>query len=185
MKTNLKFKNFCYLAFLCTFLLSLNSCSSEEPINEEDNAALLRTNSKGILHHASFGGNDYCGALGLPNGCDKSFSISANMMADGSVTGQWEDGFGDNLGRIHVKIDCMTIDGNYASVGGYVTKGSFDGIDLVGTYAVTAMVDNGNSSKDEPDLITFSYTEVPQDYCAYPREAFELFTLRNGQVVVW
>lgn len=185
MKANFKIKNARLLAFLCTFLLLLNGCSREEPISEADTSLLSRNNSNGILHHVSFGGNDYCGALGLPNGCDRSFSITADMRQDGTVTGQWQDGFGNNVGGIHVRIDCMTINGNYATVGGYVIRGSIDGFDLAGTYAVTAMVDNGTSSNDVPDQISFSYTEMLADYCDYPRGQLELLDLRNGQVVVW
>lgn len=70
-------------------VLMLISCSTEEEISPSDlNATNLKAANKGIVHHASIGSNDACASLGEEPGCDKSFSLVANMKADGSVKGQ-------------------------------------------------------------------------------------------------
>ena len=182
-----------------TFLLSLSllflyGCSEESLITENSGEnytqEILRGpgggngNGNGIIHHASLGGNDACEAFGLPPGCDKNFSLVANMHADGSVSGQWQDGFAGDDG-IHVSIDCMQFLGNAAIVGGYITHGTNGGVDVTGLYAVTAVWDNGTSNNDPDDQISFSYMGVAPDFCGYDIINFARNDLTRGQVKVW
>lgn len=81
--------------------------------------------SKTVVHHVSVGGADICEALGLPTGCDANFSLVANEMANGSVSGQWQDTFRIN-GQgvpVHVTIDCINVVGKEAWVSGVITGG--------------------------------------------------------------
>ncbi|MBK8392455.1 MAG: hypothetical protein IPL23_25715 [Saprospiraceae bacterium] len=142
-----------YLIFF-SFLLMF-SCSKEEIINSE---LTDRSANQGVINHVSVGSNDACSTLGAKPGCDKSFSLTAIVKEDGSVSGQWVDGYkSDNSKGIHVSIDCVSIIGNSAVIGGIITKGTFNNLDVTGFYAMTAVVDNGTSSKDPLDQISFSY----------------------------
>ncbi|MGI0015247.1 MAG: hypothetical protein ACREBU_17670, partial [Nitrososphaera sp.] len=73
-------------------------------LSENPNGALSKNN---VVHHVSVGSPDACEAFGLPPGCDANFSLVANMYADGSVSGEWQDTFaggGGGVGGIHVAV---------------------------------------------------------------------------------
>lgn len=181
------------LTFLFTLsLLLIYGCSKDAQPNDVVDLNFSQENTRGpgggngIIHHASLGGNDACEAFGLPPGCDKNFSLVANEHADGSVSGQWVDEFGGDVGGIHVSIDCLTVVGNYAIVSGFITRGSINGNDLTGEYAVTAIWDNGTSNNDPNDQLTFSsWGWEPLDGCNYDIIIFEPLDLTRGQVRVW
>jgi len=157
-----------------------------DSINKNQSGVL----SKGpVIHHVSLGGADACEAFGLPPGCDGNFSLVANMKADGSVTGQWQDTFAGGGEGIHVAIDCMNInvDENWAIVGGIITHGTSGGEDVSGWYAITAVKDNGTSSNDTPDQISFSFFDPGFD-CQLVQDLtiddIALNNLTTGQVKV-
>ena len=185
-----------------TFLLSLSllflyGCSKESLTTENSGEnytqeTLLRGpgggNGNGIINHASLAGNDFCGAVGLPPGCDANFSLVANKKADGTVTGQWQDTFAGGSGYIHVAVDCLEVVGNAAIVSGFITHGNFNGVDLAGLYAVTAVWDNGTSNNDPDDQLSFSFFGVNfiiDGVCDYDINIFPRFELTRGQVKVW
>ncbi len=146
--------------------------------------------SKGrVIHHVSLGGADICEALGLPPGCDANFSLTANMKADGSVSGQWQDTFAGGGEGIHVAIDCINVIGNGAIVGGVITHGTANGVDVSGQYAITAVVDNGTSANDPKDQMSFSYFPAinffgTENCSELTLDDFTLLNLTNGQVKV-
>lgn len=176
-----------YLVLALAVVFTLNNCSTDQiSPQEEEGISItkdavdenLRGNGNPVIHHVSVGGND---ALGP--GEDKSFSLVANMKADGSVSGQWVDGFGDGLGGIHVSVDCLVVDDNKAVLSGVITQvkeGTPDAY-VLGERASTAVVDNGTSNNDPPDQISFSFTG---EFCDFPAEAFPLSDLIRGQVKV-
>ncbi len=181
--------------FLATvFFLSLmviiscettNNPSAPEEIADMDGGGSL---DKGpVIHHVSLGGADICEALGLPTGCDANFSLVANMKADGSVSGQWQDTFAGGGEGIHVAVDCMNVVENWAVIGGVITHGTAGGVDVSGQYAITVVVDNGTSSNDPPDQISFSFFDPAFD-CQLVQnltiDDFLLFDLTTGQVKV-
>jgi len=140
-------------------------------------------NGNAVVQHVSVGGADICEAVGLPTGCDKNFSLSANVKGDGSVTGGvWQDAWEGSPG-VHVSLDCVNVVGNGAVVGGEITnKGP-----LQGFRALTAVVDNGTSANDNYDQISFVN---PPGFLGFrtcdeltPADFF-LFDLVNGQVKV-
>lgn len=145
----------------------------------------------GVVHHASLGGADVCEALGFPTGCDANFSLVANQKSDGSVSGEWSDIFPGGGQGIHVRVDCLRIAGNAAVVGGVITKGTAGNLNFAGLRAVTAVVDNGTSTNDPPDQLSFSVINpsgfgLPND-CSPTPGVFPLllFNLTNGQVTVY
>lgn len=140
----------------------------------------------GVVHRVSVGGADLCETLGLPTGCDANFSLTAQMKADGSVKGQWQDTFNGGGAGIHVAISCLNVVGNSATLGGMITHGKLgDGTDVSGKFAYTAVADNGTSKRDPADQISFAYlgdAEVPCEDMEL--SFFTLVDLTNGQVKV-
>ena len=144
-------------------------------------SALSKNN---VVHHASLGGADICEALGLPTGCDANFSLVANMKADGSVSGQWQDTFAGGGEGIHVAVDCINVVGNGAVIGGVITNGTAGGVNVSGQRALTVVVDNGTSANDPPDQLSFSFFPTGVSCTNLVPGNFPLFNLTHGQVMV-
>ena len=165
----------------------LNACTKEEisPVTSAGETLTERARNP-VAHHISVGGNDVCASLGLPAGCDKSFSLTAIIKADGSVSGQWQEGNKSEGSKgIHVDITCINLVGNSAVVYGVIKSGTRNGEDVAGLYAMTAVVDNGTSSKDPFDQISFSYVyRTTRDCSNYVAENFPLADLEIGQVKI-
>jgi len=186
------------LSFLLTLsLLFLFSCSVDEiGTNEQlntDNSeleVLNKDNTKGIIHHVSAGGNDICAGLGDPNGCDKNYSLVANMRADGTVKGQLIDMWPGDYGGLHVDIECLIVEGNMAKLAGTIKRGRSEDIDLTGWYLVAFLKDNGTSNNETPDQIAFSFISPGTNYCeileyiSFDNPYIEYVDLINGQVKV-
>ena len=173
-------------------LFCVYGCSNDEILSpESDSSAVFESSiassaKKGkVIHHVNLGSNDICEAIGLPNGCDGNFSLVANMHADGSVKGQWQDTFNGGGEGIHVAIDCMQYgelgDGKYAIVSGTITKGQAGGVDVSGQRALTIVLDNF----DGVDYMSYSYFDVAGDCNDYNWDAFSFFTVGAGQAKVW
>ena len=176
-------------------LLFVYGCSEDSLTNENSDEnytqeTLLRGpgngNWNGIVHHVSVGGNDACEAFGLPPGCDGNFSLVANKRADGTVTGQWNDTFNGGGNGIHVTIDCLKVEDNWAIVSGINND---DGLRYT-----TILVDNGTSNNDPDDQISYSWrinedcNQLDISYFEDLEEAlgFDVFlNLTRGQVKVW
>jgi len=135
-------------------------------------------------HLVSVGGADICVALGQKPGCDANFSLTALERADGTVTGQYQDALKGSRGAVHVAVDCLTIVGNVAVVGGIVTKGFDSGFLATGNRAWTVVVDNGTSANDAPDRISFSIDAQGRTCADADPALFPLFDLAKGQVKI-
>lgn len=126
--------------------------------------------------------------LGENPGCDKNYSLTAIMMADGTVKGQFIDGYkSDNPhAGVHAEITCMFVDGNMAKVGGVIKKGFAFETDLAGMYFFAVLKDNGTSKQDAPDEISFTFLNAV-DLCEYvdffPYELANM-AITNGQVKI-
>jgi hypothetical protein len=193
------------LAVVCLAVTALAGCDSG-PLTAPDplapDALSAKTIPPRVVQRVTVGSNDICDALGLAPGCDANFSLVANKWSDGSVTGQWQDGFGkdgngNQLGGIHVAIDCLEAVsypiGIYvfkvAWVSGVVTKSTSPDF-AVGEGVVTAAVDRGTSANDLfEDLGTFTYPLrlfPPGTTCEdQPDLAVFLNTAYTGQVRIW
>jgi hypothetical protein len=190
MRTN-KLNIMMYLSVTIVVLLlavSVTGCNEEAaPTGNSSIENPTDVLLKPVIHHVSLGGADICEALGLPTGCDANFSLVANMKADGSVTGQWQDTFAGGGEGIHVAIDCINIIGNGAIVGGVITHGTSGGVDVSGQYAITAVVDNGTSANDPADQMSFSFFPGrlgTEDCNQLTLDDFPLYDLTHGQVKV-
>jgi len=173
---------------LFLLIMFMGGCTQKDVPSESSVAQSPDALSKPIIHHASVGGPDFS-----PPGVDANFSLVANMDVDGNVSGQWQDVFGGVIGgasgRIHVAVDCMTIvlSGRGAIVGGVITHGTVNGVDVSGQRAVTMVVDNGGSANDPPDQISYSWFAPTIATCGiYTPDDFQgfLFDFTRGQVTV-
>lgn len=135
----------------------------------------------GVQHRVSVGSHDFS-----PPGDDANFSLIAIEHADGTVTGQWEDQFGPGNGYeggYHIAVDCLSVEGNRAWIGGVITKAPAANQADIGTRAVTSVEDNGTSANDPPDKISYTYTGLSTDYqCQH--FSVPLFPLSGGEVKV-
>jgi hypothetical protein len=131
-----------------------------------------------VVHHVSVGGPDQ----DATNHTDANFSLVANQYADGTATGEWTDQFGQGDGGIHVRINCLFVQGNQAWVSGFITSGNVAGADVTGLPVITRVQDNGKSANDPPDLISFSFIGVAAACTTAPN--LPLNPMTNGQVTV-
>ncbi len=128
-----------------------------------------------VTNFVSVGGHDIDGSS------DKNFSIVA-MVKKGVVSGNYTDRFAaDGLKGFHSKVYCLSVSGNEAWIGGIITQG--DDLYTEGSYVMTRVADNGKSSKDTPDQISFSFL-VPPEFPCEVQPNFPLFNMSKGQVTV-
>lgn len=163
---------------VCAFLAVACSEAPVAPQAGDDPSIPLRASGAG--HQVSVGGADVCTAFGLSPGCDANYSLNAREMPDGSDQGEWHDtiNFPPVVG-VHVAIDCLNVVGNEAWVSGVVTNPP----SAAGTRVITKMADNGTSSNDPPDQISFTWDAFPDEDCDDPG-FIPLFDLSEGQVTV-
>jgi len=171
------FQNLLWIVLLLS-IFAFSGCNenvSDPGIDNSNQVSLSK-----IVHHVSVGGCD-----AFPPGTDRSFSLVANMNDDGEVSGQYQDGFGGGAGGIHVAVDCMILVGdNAAIISGVITHGTFNGVDVSGQRAVTAVVDNGQGSNADPDQISYSYIGPNLTCSTYAFQQFPLLDIYCGQVKV-
>ena len=162
--------------------LLLIACDNQAPLPtslKTPTVALDVGDGNGVQHRVSVGSHDF-----TPPGYDANFSLIAIEHRDGTVTGQWQDTFGPGNGQeggYHVAVDCVTVIGNTAWIGGVVTKATNEL--LVGTRALTEVRDNGTSSSDTPDQISYSYAGLASTVRC-PTPTLPLFPLEGGEVKV-
>ena len=177
MKTTFNFFGIIVLSF------AIFSGCQENPSDPASVNSDQMSLSKGrIMHHVSVGGCDI-----TPPGEDANFSLVANMDVNGNVSGQWQDTFEGGTGGIHVAVDCLEIlePGNAAIVGGVITHGTVNGVDVSGQRAATMVEDNGQGHNSDPDQISFSYFFGNVGSCEDNINFnFPLFDLTCGQVKV-
>lgn len=170
--------------FLAGTVLALAACQESGPAALDQPSELTGATGP-VVNHVSLGGADICEAIGQPTGCDANFSLVANLFADGSVSGQWQDTFRTGPGEgIHVAVDCLHVVGNGAVIGGVITHGILNGVDVSGQRALTAVVDNGTSANDPPDQHSFSFFPFGADCTQMVPGDFPLFNLTHGGVTV-
>lgn len=193
------------LAVVCLAVTALGGCDSDtmnapDPLAPDGVSA--HVTARKVVQRVIVGSNDVCDGLGLAPGCDANFSLVANKWSDGSVTGQWQDGFGKDgdgsqLGGIHVAIDCLEAvpfavgiyEFKVAWVSGVVTQSTNPNF-TVGEGVITGAVDRGTSARDLfEDLGTFSYPLrfFPEGTTCASQPDLQVFlnTSFTGQVRIW
>ena len=179
-------------------------CSKEEAQDTIQEASLkVSTQSKNsshgkVIHRVIIGSKDNCEQLNLPRGCKGNLSLVANVYADKSVDGQWQDTFSNATESIHVNIDCVDIEFTPAGpvtfataiIGGYITKGKIDGEDVSGQYAFVRAMDLDYLFEDDrpnhEDVVSLSYNVEYQDCETVNPDIFErILRFSKGQVKIW
>ncbi|OGO35626.1 MAG: hypothetical protein A2W35_05050 [Chloroflexi bacterium RBG_16_57_11] len=141
-----------------------------------------------VAQHVSVGGPDVCVSFfGVHPGCDGNFSLTANISADGSMSGEYTDRFSKGFG-FHAVIDCVSIVGNEAWVSGWIVQGivpdlvTGEPVDVVGWPVAARVRDNGTSANAPADQISWSQIGDPTsctEHIDYPA-----YDVPQGQVVI-
>src|SRR5262245_47981333 len=116
-----------------------------------------------VVSRVSGHGNLHVDGDGNPIEELRTFSFAAVRHADGTVAGQAELYSRAIDARDHYAIDCLVIDGNQATMVGYVTQTNDDPI-FLGVGIIFGVEDNDEGSRAEPDRITFVYFFPPEDH---------------------
>ncbi|UCD97853.1 MAG: hypothetical protein JSV42_12900 [Chloroflexota bacterium] len=101
------------------------------------------------VHQVSAGGK-----LDLEGGNSETYGFLAQIDAEGIVSGQGEFHEQGQL-KIHFEVNCLSVDGNTAWLGGIVTR-SNDPVRIpVGFDFTWQLQDNGEGTNAAPDLQSF------------------------------
>jgi hypothetical protein len=166
------------LAAVAMVALACDQYGPTNPPSSGVNAPLFAGNGNGVVHKVSAGGAD----LDLADHTDANYSLNAVEHADGSVSGQYTDQFGQQDGGFHAEVNCLSVLGNNAWVSGIIKSGTSGGVDLAGLPVITRVADVGTSANDPPDLVSFSFIGVAIPCTARPN--LPLFPMTDGQVKV-
>ena len=90
----------------------------------------------------------------------RTFSFNAVTQSDGTTVGhaQLVNRFSGTI--VHVRIDCLRVIGNIASMSGEVTSTNNPTFDTF-SEAVFSVQDNGEGANAPPDLISFEFFDLP------------------------
>jgi hypothetical protein len=181
---------------LAAFALFAVGCTEPTPTSPEASTRpsigtpSFSNQGNGVVHRVSVGGHD-ADIFNPPFiiRADKNFSLIAIEHGDGSVTGQWIDMFGKDadgnpVGGVHIDVDCLSVVNNQATIGGVITNGTLNGVDVTGQRALTRVWDNGKSANDPPDEISFSYFPTFNRTCTAPGFPLARLVMTDGQVTV-
>ena len=136
------------------------------------------------LTSVHFGGPDICETFGLKPGCDGNYSGTAVMKKDGSVKGQVIDTWVGKGTGVHAAIDCLYVAGTDAWLSGVIKRGKTPrGFNLKGFPLIVRVRDNGDSSNDPHDAISFAHISDEPIKC-YEAPDLELYDYIRGQVKI-
>ena len=141
-----------------------------------------------VVQHVSAGGPDLCVSFfGTHPGCDGNFSLTANIFADGSMSGEYTDRF-PRGGGFHAVIDCVSIIGNEAWVSGVITRGGVtdpdtgEKFDWTGLPVAARVRDNGTSANAPADQISWSQIGDPTNCVVH--SDYPSYDVPQGQVTI-
>ena len=128
------------------------------------------------------------GHMVRPDGTFRSFSFSARSYADGTVNGQLQLNSRGFDVFVHIRIDCLRLDGNTAYMSGLITKTSNPAEGEIGELNRVIVRDNGEGADviDQVSRIPANPESLDQRTCL--DENADLFPLRDvqrGNVQVW
>lgn len=98
------------------------------------------------VHWASGGGTvEYAGAF-------NTHAFTAQVDADGTARGQAEFQLRYIDTTIHAEVDCLTVVGNDAWIGGTITRSSNPAVVGLGLHILFRVRDNGEGAAHPPDM---------------------------------
>jgi hypothetical protein len=174
-------------------LLLLAACADQAAAPEMQAVAQPAEAGQGpIVHKVAVGGPDICPAFGAHPGCNGNLSLIAMQREDGSVSGEWNDSYGDGF-TMHASVDCLlvqVIPGRTtleAWIGGVITTKEF-----AGHRVIMRVRDNGTSMNDPlPDALSRAIVDPEQDPFnpvssnCLDKGLIGLARTPQGQVTIW
>ena len=94
------------------------------------------------------------GHMVRPDGTFRSFSFSAERHADGTVNGELQLNSRGFDVFVHIKIDCLRLDGSTAYMSGRITHSSNLAEGVPGELNRWAVQDNGEGAGASPDMVS-------------------------------
>jgi hypothetical protein len=94
------------------------------------------------------------GHMVRPDGTFRSFSFSARKYADGTVNGELQLNSRGFDVFVHIKINCLRLDGNTAYMSGLITHSSNSEEGVAGELNRWAVQDNGEGRDANPDMVS-------------------------------
>ena len=121
------------------------------------------------------------GHMVRPDGTFRSFSFSARKHADGTVNGELQLNSRGFDVFVHIRIDCLRLDGNTAYMSGVITHTSNPAEGELGELNRAIVRDNGEGHGvvDQVSRIPANPGSVDQRTCV--DESADLFPLRDVQ----
>jgi hypothetical protein len=107
-----------------------------------------------VLGGAAYAGGPKATGSGhiFVSGTQRTFAFNAQVRADGTVRGQAQLVLHGSGTLSHMKIDCLVVDGNKATMSGVITTSSSSA--FVGAPIWFEVFDNGEGGSANPDEIT-------------------------------
>jgi hypothetical protein len=90
----------------------------------------------------------------IRNGFNRTFSFAATKRADGTVQGELQLNSREFEVAVHIRIDCLRIEGNKAHMSGIITRSSNLAEGEVGELNRLVVQDNGEGPNAPPDMIS-------------------------------
>ena len=113
----------------------------------------------------------------------ETYAFAVFQYADGSVNGQMEIHLRDPAVAFHADATCLSVQDNYAWVGGVITHTSDAESAPVGLQFWVRVQDNGESA-ETPDRISFVRLGIPAANCNFQRPAGLPFAFSGGNLRV-
>jgi hypothetical protein len=139
----------------------------------------------GVEHQVHVGGPDASSLCEEGDQtCDKNFSLTALVMSNGKIVGNYVDRFAGDSKGFMAKIDCVSINDNKAWISGIIKNGEYlADIDAIGRRVATLVVDNGKNIESPFDQISFSFLVADSHDCSNQPD-WPVFDMPKGQVSI-
>ena len=180
MRTFIRF--FALSLVSCIFLLA--GCNKEMPGDEENNSSIVLKSAGLPSVSGEATTNFWTFHDQYPDGIKKHVSFHARVMPDGTVKGSGVLHYVAGTLELKFDIRCMTISGNKAKLSGVITSTTDDPA-LVGKWCYFMVIDNGEGSGAEPDLMSEVWPYTSGEFnCADIPDDIELWVVDEGNIQV-
>lgn len=113
----------------------------------------------------------------------RTFSFTARTTANGVTSGEGQVNNRSQGIHSHLKIDCLAVAGNIATMSGYISQSSNP--DTVGQYFIFRVVDNGEGGKAvSADLVSLVFFQASAPYDCTLNWSIALNPVSRGNVQV-
>jgi hypothetical protein len=175
-----------FVSLILLLFVSLTACNEETGPTEQSSSEQIVGDIKGDALNKSNGPSANGQAI-LPkevlSGYFQNFSFYASENEDGSIKGSIEFKCRQPWsGRVHGRIDCMTIEGTQATMSGVATHSDIPGYPP-GSFFWFRVIDNGEGNNNSADQFSDIYG-VPEGYPCTVSLPVDMFDIEKGDVQV-